>query len=86
MVFTIRIICDPPSRRWSGSRARICDMSQFQPDRSELSVNKAGPNVRLHHEQMDLTNPPKAEVTGSNPVGCAILISGLAASHSPVAT
>ena len=35
--------------------------------------NEVSPNRVLKGEQTGLTTPPKAEVTGSNPVGCAIL-------------
>ena len=69
MAITTRITCKAPWQRWSASDN--CDMSQLQPDRSELRVNKGGLNVLPQREQMGLTNPPKAEVTGSNPVGCA---------------
>ena len=71
MAITTRITCKAPWQRWSASDN--CDMSQLQPDRSELRVNKGGLNVLPQREQMGLTNPPKAEVTGSNPVGCATL-------------
>ena len=74
MVITIRTTSVTPPGR---SRKRVRRMSAFPPWFCNFPRALSLGFIRTFNQMALETSSPKAEVTGSNPVGCAKLFKGL---------